>query len=312
MSTVTIAACAVILGTAFAAGLLLAAVRVPRWSAPTLSRRIAPYLRDITDPRGLTPLAALGSGAPAWSLSAVRDRLAARLNALGAGGGEAVAHRLRQAGWAQDALGFRAMQLVWAVVGLGAGGLLAVALTLAGRGAVAAVLPPLLTVAAVVACDYRLTSAARRRIARIEDELPTVLEFLALCLAAGEGLRDALCRVGDVGSGELTGELRGAVLASGTGSNLPDALLQVARDVDVPALSRAVEHLVAAMDRGAPLAHVLQEQAVDAREDAKRALIEAAGRKEILMLLPLVFLILPLSVLFAIFPGVVMLGLGIG
>ena len=68
---------------------------------------------------------------------------------------------------------------------------------------------------------------------------------------------------------------------------------------------------VAAMDRGAPLAQVLQEQAVDAREDAKRALIESAGRKEILMLLPLVFLILPLSVLFAVFPGIVMLKLGI-
>ena len=139
-----------------------------------------------------------------------------------------------------------------------------------------------------------------------------MLEFLALCLAAGEGLRDALRRVGEVGSGVLTEELRAAVLASGTGSNLSDALLGLAKNVDVPALSRAVEHLVAAMDRGAPLAQVLQEQAVDAREDAKRALIESAGRKEILMLLPLVFLILPLSVLFAVFPGIVMLKLGIG
>ena len=103
-----------------------------------------------------------------------------------------------------------------------------------------------------------------------------------------------------------------AVLASGTGSSLSDALLTVAKTCDVPALSRAVEHLVAAIDRGAPLAQVLQDQAVDAREDAKRVLIESAGRKEILMLLPLVFLILPLSVLFAVFPGIVMLKLGIG
>ena len=70
--------------------------------------------------------------------------------------------------------------------------------------------------------------------------------------------------------------------------------------------------LLGILTRGAPLAHVLQDQAVDAREDAKRALIEAAGRKEILMLLPLVFLILPLSVLFAVFPGIVMLRLGLG
>ena len=68
---------------------------------------------------------------------------------------------------------------------------------------------------------------------------------------------------------------------------------------------------VAAIDRGAPLAQVLQAQAADAREDAKRVLIEKAGRKEIYMLLPLVFLILPLSVLIAVFPGIVLLRLGL-
>lgn len=307
MSVLSVAACAVILGVAFAAGALLVAQRVPRWAAPSLSRRIAAYVRDIADPVGLTPL----QPTRAWlGWRTARHRLAA---GWGAGSsGDALARRLRQAGLDADVVGFRATQLGWAVVGLAAGGVMAVALTLSGRGGpLAVVLPPLLALAAIVVCEQRLTVRARRRVARMEEELPTVLEFLALCLAAGEGLRDALGRVGDVGSGVLTDELRAAVLASGTGSNLSDALLALAKNADVPALSRAIEHLVAAMDRGAPLAQVLQEQAGDAREDAKRALIEAAGRKEILMLLPLVFLILPLSVLFAVFPGIVMLKLGI-
>lgn len=126
------------------------------------------------------------------------------------------------------------------------------------------------------------------------------------------GIARRVAPCGEIGTGELTAEFRRAVLASGTGSSLSDALLDLARNVDVPALSRAIEHIVAAIDRGAPLAHVLQDQAVDAREDAKRGLLEAAGRKEIFMLLPLVFLILPLSVLFAVFPGIVLLKLGIG
>lgn len=279
MSAVTLTACAVVLGTALAMGVLLMAQRAPRWAAPSLSRRIAPYVRDVADPAGLTPLQAppvlLG-----WH--AARDRLAGLW-----GGSDALAQRLRQAGMSSDVVAFRARQLGWGVGGLALGGVLAVAATLGGRGGLVAVLlPPLLAAAAIVASEQRVGLAARRRVARIEDELPTVLEFLALCLAAGEGLRDALRRIGEVGSGVLTAELRGAVLASGTGSNMSDALLQVARTAEVPALSRAVEHLVAAMDRGAPLAHVLQEQAGDAREEAKRALIEAAGRKEILMLLP--------------------------
>lgn len=309
MSALTLFACAVVLGATFAAGALLALQRLPRWSAPTLSRRIAPYLRDLADPAGMTPLQPVATGG---SWRGARSRLASAL-ASGLGGGEALAQRMRQAGRRSDVVGFRAAQLGWAVGGLAVGGALAITATLVGRGGpVAAVLPPLAAAIAIVVADQRLSFAARRRVSRIEEELPTVLEFLALCLAAGEGLRDALRRVGDVGSGVLTGELRAAVLASGTGSSLSDALLGVAKTCDVPALSRAVEHLVAAIDRGAPLAQVLQDQAVDAREDAKRVLIESAGRKEILMLLPLVFLILPLSVLFAVFPGIVMLKLGIG
>ncbi|ALJ20006.1 type II secretion system F family protein [Microbacterium sp. No. 7] len=294
---------AVVLGAALAAGILLVATRVPRWAAPSLSRRIAPYVRDVTDPRGLTPLA---PPRPAWH--AARDRVIAAW-----GGADALAVRLRRAGRPQDVAGFRARQLTWTLVGLAVGGALAVALALAGRAhAGSVVLPVLGAVAALALTEAELTAAARRRAARIADELPTVLEFLALCLAAGEGLRDALRRVGDIGSGELTAQLRRAVLATDTGSSLSDALLDMARALHVPALGRAVEHIVAALDRGAPLAQVLQSQAGDAREDAKRVLIESAGRREILMLLPLVFLVLPLSVLFAIFPGVVMLRLGTG
>lgn len=305
MNAPTQVALAVVLGCALAAGILLVAARVPRWAAPSLQRRIAPYVRDVADPGGLTPLFAPGRAA-GWR--ARRDRFVA-----GLGGADAIARRLRQAGWSMDAAAFRARQLGWAIGGVAVGGLVVVALALTGRlHAGAVLLPPLLAVIAAALCDAHLTQAARRRAARIEEELPTVLEFLSLCLAAGEGLLDALHRVGEVGAGELTAEIRRAVLSTRTGSNLRDALATLARGVDVSAVSRSIDHVVAAIDRGAPLAHVLQAQAQDAREDAKRTLIEQAGRKEIYMLLPLVFMVLPLSVLVAVFPGIVMLRLGLG
>ncbi|WP_248180486.1 type II secretion system F family protein [Microbacterium sp. EYE_79] len=270
-------AIAIVLGAAFACGVVLVSTRVPRVSAPTLSRRVAPYLRDIADPRGLTPLAP----APIdWRSR--RDRLIGAL-----GGAARIERRLRQAGWTLDAAVFRARQLTWVVIGVAVGALVVVGLVLVGRAVPAAVVLPAVTgLSAAALYDFRLTSAARRRRARVEDELPTLLEFLSLCLAAGEGLRDALHRVGEIGSGELTVEVRRAVLDSGTGSNLSDALVDLGRRLDVPPLSRALEHLVAAIDRGAPLAGVLQAQAADAREDAKRSLIEQAGKKEIAMLFP--------------------------
>lgn len=303
MNGLTELALAIVLGGGFAAGVALVATRVPRLAAPTLSRRIAPYLRDIADPRGLTPLESAG---PDWRTR--RDRLLASV-----GGVVRLEQRLRQAGWAGDAAAFRARQLAWIVCGALAGGAALLLLALVGRMSPgAALLPAVAAFAAAVLLDLRLTAAGRRRRSRVEEELPTLLEFLSLCLAAGEGLRDALRRVGEIGSGELTAEIRRAVLDSGTGSNLSDALIALGRRLDVPALSRALEHLVAAIDRGAPLAGVLQAQAGDAREDAKRSLIERAGKKEIAMLFPIVFLLLPMSVLFAVFPGIVMLRLGVG
>ncbi|MDQ1581930.1 MAG: tight adherence protein, partial [Microbacteriaceae bacterium] len=65
-----------------------------------------------------------------------------------------------------------------------------------------------------------------------------------------------------------------------------------------------------ALERGTPLAEVLRAQAQDARDETKRALIELAGKKEVAMLVPLVFLILPVTVLFAIFPGIFVLQAG--
>ncbi len=302
---------AVVLGLTFAVGVALVVSLAPRWGAPSLSRRIAPYIRDVTDPQGLS-LSRGGSGAIGGDLSSAWAAANAKFVSA-VGGSVSVERRLRQAGKATDAAAFRGRQLAWAIVGMAGGGILLVALVLSGRSSPATwLLPPVFAAAAVVLCDVVLTQAARRRVARVEEELPTVLEFLALCLSAGEGILDSLRRVSDVGSGELTGELREVVVAVGTGSSLSDALSRLSTRLEIPALSRTVDQLIAALDRGAPLAHVLHSQALDAREDAKRTLIERAGRKEIYMLVPLVFLILPLSVLFAVFPGIFMLRLGIG
>jgi len=64
------------------------------------------------------------------------------------------------------------------------------------------------------------------------------------------------------------------------------------------------------LERGTPLAEVLRAQAQDARDEAKRELLEVAGKKEVAMLVPLVFLILPITVIFAIFPGIAVLQMG--
>lgn len=308
MTLVSDIAIAILLGGALAAGVLLLLAAFPRWRAVSLTARIAPHLRDVAD------LGDPGERLP-WRMPAGGTWAGRVKGVFGLfGGGDAgVALRMAQAGLPGGPARFRSRQLVWVVVGLGAGAAATVSLVLLGRLSPPAALLPLITAAiAGACCDALLGARARARVSRLAEELPTVLEFLALCLSAGEGLPDAIRRVGAAGSGELSAELRGVILEVNTGSSLADALAECARRLQIPALTRATDQIVAALERGAPLAAVLQAQASDAREETKRGLIEQAGRKEILMLLPLVFLILPLSVLFAVFPGVFILRLGLG
>lgn len=312
MTAVTDLAVAVLIGGAFALGVLGVLSALPRWGAPSLERRIAPYVRDVVPdellPAGVLPRVGVlpVHGRRLW------DRVRVAFERM-LGGGDALAQRLAQAGLALTPAQFRGRQLAWGITGLVGGAVLVVILAVAGRLSPPAVLLPVIAAAvAAVACDMLLTARAKSRRARLADELPTVLEFLALCLSAGEPLLDALRRVSSIGTGELTAELRQTVLAVHTGSPLADALGETATRLQLSGLSRAVDQIGAALEHGAPLAAVLHSQAADARDEAKRVLIEQAGHKEILMLLPLVFLILPLSVLFAVYPGLFILRLGLG
>lgn len=312
VSAVTILAAAILVGGAFATGVLVLLLALPRWRAPSLAVRIGPYVREAVIDAALPP-----SSLPQVDALSPRGRSPwARAVALfeqALGGGDDLKRRLAQAGVSVEPSSFRARQLGWSLTGLIAGSLTVIALVVTERmSPPGALLPVLLGVAGGIGHDMMLSARGRARRARITAQLPTVLEFVALCLSAGEGFLDAVRRVAAVGSGELTAELRTVVLAVGTGSPVADALVEVSGRLQIPGLSRAVDQIVAALEHGAPLAGVLHAQAGDAREDEKRVLIEQAGRKEILMLLPLVFLILPLSVLFAIYPGLFILRLGIG
>ena len=137
-----------------------------------------------------------------------------------------------------------------------------------------------------------------------------LVKATTLSLSAGEGVLDALRRVSRSGNGDLAREIGTVVAQVNAGVPLSTALDRCADEIQLPALTRTVDQLLGALDRGTPLVDVLRAQAQDSRDDAKRSLLEAAGRKEIAMMVPLVFLILPVTVAFAIFPGVLVLQLG--
>jgi tight adherence protein C len=304
---------AVPLGILLGLGLWSLLAVVPRIGAPRLSARIAPYLMDVSP--AARALAARRPAEPATLFAGMLAPAAARVRGLlgGALGSDAtIAARLRQAGMAMTVERFRSRQLLWAAGGAVIGVLLvAVLARLTSAG-----LPVQVTIAVVAAAagllapEQLLARAARARLTRISAELPTVLEFLTLSLSAGEGILDALKRVARIGNGELCREFARVVAEINTGIPLAEALNRCASTTALPTLTRTVDQLLGALERGTPLVEVLRAQAQDSRDEAKRDLLEAAGKKEIAMLVPLVFLILPVTIAFAIFPGVMVLRLG--
>jgi tight adherence protein C len=158
-------------------------------------------------------------------------------------------------------------------------------------------------VTGILACDRQLSAEVTAREQRMLLEFPTIAELLALSVAAGEGAVGALERVTSRSHGELAHELGRALADARAGAPLVTALERVADRASLPELRRFVDGVVVAVQRGTPLAEVLRAQAVDVREAGRRRLMEAGARKEIAMMLPVVFLLLPLTVVFALFPG---------
>jgi tight adherence protein C len=284
-----------LLGLLAGTGAAVAVSHAPPLRAPKLDDRLAPYLRDtprpsrlLADRRLVTPL--------------LRDATRFLDRWLD---GTSLPRRLAAAGRGTTVEEFRAEQVVWGAAGLLAG-LATTALALAsGGGAPAALLAATLGLAllGVLARDRWLTYEVRRREERMLAEFPTIAELLALAVTAGEGAAGALDRVCRISRGELAAELRHALRDAQSGASLVTALDGISRRTSLPALARFVDGVAIAVERGTPLAEVLRAQAVDVREAGRRRLLEAGGRKEIAMLVPVVFLILPVTVVFALFPG---------
>jgi tight adherence protein C len=272
-----------------------------------LDDRLAPYLHDAPRP---SRLLSRRSGVLPFTVverllgAALRD-WAGRLDSV-VGGAASVRRRLEQAGHDMTVEHFRAEQVIWGLAGLIVGVLLAVVAAAHGsatRPLAFLIVAAVLMVGGVLARDRYLTTEVRRRESRMAAEFPTIAELLALAVSAGEGAAGALERVTTLSSGELARELRLALGDARSGASIVTALERMAARTSLPALSRFVDGMAIAVERGTPLADVLRAQATDAREESRRALLEAGGRKEIQMLIPVVFMVLPVTVIFALFPG---------
>jgi tight adherence protein C len=297
-----------LIGAVGGAGLVLVAARISALRRPQLAERVLPYLRDLPV-RDQGPALRPVSSSPTSAAARIFGpglRSAAGVVERVMGGSTSVRRRLQRAGLERTVLDFRIEQVVWGLVGFGAAAAFSLLRALGGVGSVtsAAVFCALGLVSGVLLRDNRLSAQVRDRERQVLSEFPTIAELLALSVAAGESPVSALDRVVRRSHGALSDDLTDVLARIRTGEPVGTAFESLARATGLPIVARFATGITVAMERGTPLADVLHAQAADVREAGRRLLIETAARKEIAMMAPVVFFVLPVTILFAFYPGV--------
>ena len=305
---------ALVLGTTLGVGLLLVSSAFLPPRKPTMTQMLLPYVahssaaarriarREVDDSMTL-----LGHMVGPFFATTVK-----RLNGL-TGGGSSF-QLLTKLGSTERLSDFYARRSVSAIAG---------ALVTSGFASGIGVLSGSLTFAPLIFAavigattgiwwvDYRIKLAWNQRRDRVAEEFPIAIEMLGLALAAGDSLPRALARLSSRMSGELGREWGIVMREVDLGRPLGESLRESAVRLDDWRVTAFVEHLAQALERGTPLREVVASHAEDATEARSRSVVDKAGKAEVQMLVPMVLLILPTTVLFAVWPGLRALELGV-
>jgi tight adherence protein C len=151
--------------------------------------------------------------------------------------------------------------------------------------------------------DRNLTKAVVKRRAQMDAEFPALIEMLTLSISAGQTPLNAMAAIAARSDCELATEFAVVTKDVIAGAPFHIALDAMGRRIKSVTIRRFIDAMITAMLRGAPIVEVLQRHAQESRTGHRNQIMTAAGKAEISMMIPVVFLILPVSMLFALWPS---------
>lgn len=140
-------------------------------------------------------------------------------------------------------------------------------------------------------------------------QVAQLTELLAVAIDSGISLVGALQEVFSNAQGEVAIKFQRLLQALELGGNLFDELSTIRANSSNRAVDDLVIKLQVSLQFGSPLSEQLMRLSESLRHQIAQQQLSQSTKKENLMLLPLVFLILPVTVLFAIFPAIQYLNL---
>jgi tight adherence protein C len=91
------------------------------------------------------------------------------------------------------------------------------------------------------------------------------------------------------------------------GADLVEELEAFHQRIPLPEVGEFTQKLQVSIERGTPIAQQVSQLSQSIQQQVMRGLIRRAGQNETKMLIPTIFLILPVTVLFAIYPSLAVL-----
>ena len=138
----------------------------------------------------------------------------------------------------------------------------------------------------------------------LNEELVNILQMLSIMISAGESPMMALRYISQRSVGYIPELIDQSFSKYESGRNLAQTLEQIAIATGSSQVRRLTNSIQIAIQRGTPILDVLNNQVQSLNKQINLALLKKSGMSEIALLIPVVFLILPVSISFAIWPSI--------
>ena len=138
-------------------------------------------------------------------------------------------------------------------------------------------------------------------------ELPDFICILWFLVSAGEQLHTALRITVDKSRGYVSEEFSKLIQRVEHGGILQHELENLAAETGSDQVRELATKLAVSLSNGTPVADQLSELANSANSTLRSSLLERAGKNETKMMIPLIFVILPVTVMFALYPSTILL-----
>lgn len=162
--------------------------------------------------------------------------------------------------------------------------------------------------AGYVAPTVWVDRAKKKRQAHIRRALPDMMDMLTISVQAGLGFDMALVKLVRNTSGPLAEEFGRMLNEVQAGATRRDALRHLGDRTEVPELDNFITAMVQADVFGVSVSAILQAQSLELRKRRRQFVEEEAQKAPVKMVFPIIFCMLPATMLVVLGPAVIAIG----